>query len=38
LNIVQNAGHLKWIENRIRETLSLSPFQPGLPLGEKSSN
>ena len=38
LNIVQNAGHLKWIENRIRETLRLSPFQPGLPLREKSSN
>ncbi len=38
LNIVQNAGHLKWIENRIRETLRLSPFQPGLPLNEKSSH
>ena len=38
LNIVQNAGHLKGIENRIRETLRLSPFQPGLPLREKSSN
>lgn len=32
LNIVQNPEHLKWIENRIRETLKLSPFQPSLPL------
>ena len=38
LNIVQNAEHLKLIENRIRESLRLSPFQPGLPLTEKSSN
>ena len=38
LNIVQNAEHLKLIENRIRETLRLSPFQPSLPLTEKSSN
>ncbi len=33
LNIVQNPGHLKYIENRIREQLGLSPFQPSLPLG-----
>jgi deoxyadenosine/deoxycytidine kinase len=32
LNIVQNPGHLKYIENRIREHLQLSPFQPSLPL------
>lgn len=32
LNIVQNTEHLKLIENRIRETLNLSPFQPSLPL------
>ena len=38
LNIVQNAEHLKLIENRIRETLRLSPFQPGLPLTENLSN
>ncbi len=37
LNIVQNVEHLKLIENRIRETLRLSPFQPGLPLTEKLS-
>jgi deoxyguanosine kinase len=34
LNIVQEPGHLKWIENRIRERLELSPFQPGLPLSK----
>jgi deoxyguanosine kinase len=32
LNIVQNAEHLKYIENRIREQLGLNPFQPSLPL------
>jgi hypothetical protein len=32
LNIIQNPEHLKLIENRIREKLSLSPFQPSLPL------
>jgi len=38
LNIVQNAEHLKLIENRIRETLRLSTFQPGLTLTENLSN
>lgn len=37
LNIVLNTEHLKLIENRIRETLGLSPFQPGLPLVGTSS-
>ncbi|MBI2757658.1 MAG: deoxynucleoside kinase [Chloroflexi bacterium] len=32
LNIIQNPEHLKLIENRIRATLNLSPFQPSLPL------
>jgi deoxyguanosine kinase len=32
LDIVHNPEHLKLIENRIREKLSLSPFQPSLPL------
>ena len=32
LNIIQNHEHLKLIENRIRETLGLAPFQPALPL------
>ncbi len=34
LNIIQNPEHLKWIENRIRQSLSLPPFQPSLPLPE----
>jgi deoxyguanosine kinase len=33
LNIIQNPEHLKRIENRIRETLGLVPFQPSLLLG-----
>jgi deoxyguanosine kinase len=32
LNIVQNPEDLKYIENRIRQRLELSPFQPSLPL------
>lgn len=32
LNIIQNPEHVKHIENRIRETLGLVPFQPSLPL------
>lgn len=32
LNIIQNAEHIKLIENRIRESLGLSPYQPALPL------
>jgi deoxyguanosine kinase len=32
LNIIQNTEHIKWVENKIRETLGLSPFQPSLPL------
>ncbi len=31
LNFVADADHLKWIENRIRQALKLSPFQPELP-------
>ena len=31
LNIVQNPEDLKSVENRIREHLQLSPFQPSLP-------
>ena len=34
LNIVQNPEHLKLIENRIRQSLSLPPFQQSLPLPE----
>ena len=32
LNIIQNPEHLKLIENRIRQSLNLSPFQEMLPL------
>jgi len=32
LNFVQNHEHLKLVENRIRESLGLHPFQPALPL------
>ena len=32
LNFVQQAEHVDLIENRIREALGLSPFQPSLPL------
>ncbi len=31
LDIIHNHEHLKLIENRIRETLGLPPFQPALP-------
>ena len=34
LNIIQNPEHLKWIENRIRQSLNLPPFQQTLPLPE----
>jgi len=32
LNIIQNAEHLKQVEERIRQSLSLPPFQQALPL------
>jgi deoxyguanosine kinase len=32
LNVVQNSGHLKQVEERIRQSLSLPPFQQALPL------
>ena len=32
LNIIQNPEHLKWTENRIRQSLSLPPFQQSLHL------
>lgn len=34
LNIVLNTEHLALIENRIKQSLGLPPFQPGLPLPE----
>jgi len=36
LNIIQTPEHLTLIENRIKQSLSLPPFQPGLPLPETS--
>jgi deoxyguanosine kinase len=36
LNVVQNPEHLKLIEDRIRQSLSLPPFQQSLPLPESS--
>lgn len=33
LDYVHNADNLRWVENRIRQTLRLSPFQAELPLG-----
>lgn len=32
LDFVRNPEDLSWLENRIRQTLKLSPFQPELPL------
>ncbi len=32
LDIIHNTEHLKLVENRIRETMNLTPFQPSLPL------
>ena len=32
LNIIQNPEHLKQVEERIRQSLSLPPFQQALPL------
>ena len=32
INIVQNPEHLKQVENKIREALGLTPFQPSLPM------
>ena len=34
LNFVQTPEHLTLVENRIRQSLDLAPFQPGLPLPE----
>jgi len=34
INIVQNPDDLKQVENRIRQSLGLAPFQPDLPLGK----
>jgi len=36
LNIIQNPEHLKMMEDRIKQSLSLPPFQQALPLPESS--
>ena len=36
LNIIQNPEHLKMMEDRIKQSLSLPPFQQALPLPETS--
>jgi len=33
LDYVRRSDDLKWVENRIRQVLRLTPFQPELPLG-----
>ena len=35
LDFVHNNDDLKWIENRIRQELKMSPFQPALPIEEE---
>jgi deoxyadenosine/deoxycytidine kinase len=35
LNFVTQPEDLKWVENRIRQALKLTPFQPELPLEPK---
>ena len=37
LNIIQIPEHLTEVENRIRQSLGLPPYQPGLPMPESSS-
>jgi deoxyadenosine/deoxycytidine kinase len=32
INIVQNPDDLKEVENRIKQALGISPFQPSLPM------
>lgn len=32
INIVANPEHLKYVENKIREALGITPFQPSLPM------
>ncbi|MFU8770846.1 MAG: deoxynucleoside kinase, partial [Anaerolineales bacterium] len=33
LDLVRKPNHLKLVENRLRQTLRLTPFQPELPFG-----
>jgi len=36
LNIIQNPEHLIQVENRIKQSLGLLPYQPGLPLADRA--
>ena len=35
LDFVHNSADLEWVDNRIRQTLHLPPFQPELPMADK---
>ena len=37
LNIIQTPEHLTLVENRIKQSLGLPPYQPGLPLPETNT-
>ena len=37
LNIIQNQEHLTLIENRIKQSMGLPPFQPGLPMPDEGA-
>jgi deoxyguanosine kinase len=37
LDFVKSADDLKWIENRIRQSLQLAPFQPELPISDSKN-
>jgi len=36
LDYIRQPEHLRWVENRIRQALRLSPFQAELPFGARS--
>jgi deoxyguanosine kinase len=38
LDFVRYPDHLKWVENRLRQALKLSPFQQELPLDLRSKS
>jgi hypothetical protein len=38
LNYIASPGDLKWVENRIRQALKMTPFQSELPLGLEGSD
>jgi deoxyguanosine kinase len=38
LNYIANPDDLQWVENRIRQTLKLTPYQEQLPLELKAAS